>query len=110
MGKGRRGKILVWVACPAGVGSGTIIKLQADDVIKAQGLAKKVEVEAVSENLAKCEACDILLCTLNISKRLSKRLSIPVVGLKNVMSDKEYEDKLIPVIQQLLEQEARSSD
>ena len=105
MGKGKRGRILVWVACPAGVGSSTIIKLQAEDVIKANGFGKQVEVEAVSDTLAKTEACDIVLCTLNIANRYAKSLSIPVVGMVNVMSAKEYEDKLIPVIRQILDQE-----
>ena len=102
MGKGKRGKLLVWVACPAGVGSSTIIKLQAEQFIKDQGLGNEVEVDAVSDNMAKTEGSDILLCTLNLANRYSRDLSIPVVGLKNIMSTKEYEDNLLPVIQELL--------
>lgn len=106
MGKGKRGKILIWVACPAGVGSCVIITLQAQEFLDAQGLGKKIEIEAVSDNLAQSEGCDILLTTLNIAKRLEKQLDIPVVGLLNVMSDQEYQEKLLPVVKELLEKEA----
>jgi ascorbate PTS system EIIB component len=103
MGKGKRGLILVWIACPAGVGSSTIIKLQIEDVLRAHKLDRQVELETVSENHAMTEACDILLGTLNIANRLETRLKIPVVGIKNVMSNQEYEEKLLPVIRKLLE-------
>jgi len=102
MGKGRRGKLLIWAACPAGAGSSTLIKLQAEEAVRAAGLESQVEFEAISANYAKTEGCDILVCTLNLSDRFSKELSIPVVGIKNVMSKQEYQNSLIPVIHQLL--------
>jgi galactitol-specific phosphotransferase system IIB component len=70
-------------------------------------LSKFVEVEAVSDNLAQSQACDIILTTLNIANRLEKTLSIPVVGLLNVMGEAEYKEKLLPVINQLLEAEGK---
>ena len=109
MGKGKRGKILVWIACPAGVGSSTIIKLQAEEVIKEVGLENQVEFDAISANYAKTEGCDILLCTLNLSNRFSSELKIPVVGVKNVMNKQEYKDGLIPVIRQILDQDVKST-
>ena len=108
MGKGKRGLILVWIACPAGVGSSTIIKLQIEDVFRAHKLDKQVELETVSENHAMTEGSDIILATLNIANRLQTRLSIPVVGVKNVMNNKEYEDNLLPVIRKLLENKPQS--
>lgn len=107
MGKGKRGKLLIWAACPAGAGSSTLIKLQAEEATRAAGLDRLVEFEAISSNYAKTGGCDILVCTLNLSDRFSKELSIPVVGIKNVMSKQEYQNNLIPVIQRLLGQDAK---
>ncbi len=103
MGKGRQGRIKIWVACPAGVGSSTLIKIVVEEVMQEYGLNKAVEVETVGSDIAKIADCDILLCTLNLSSRFSKQLSIPVVGLKNVMDKKEYRDNLVPVVKQLME-------
>ena len=107
MGKGKRGKLLIWAACPAGAGSSTLIKLQAEEATRAAGLDSQVEFEAISSNYAKTGGCDILVCTLNLSDRFSKELSIPVVGIKNVMSKQEYQNNLIPVIQRLLGQDVK---
>ena len=106
MGRGRRGKLLISCSCPAGAGSSTMIMLQAQDVIDAHGLSNKVQLDAVGSSFINDNSCDILVCTINLSNKFSKELSrTPVVGLKNVMSAKEYEEKLLPIVNELLEKE-----
>jgi PTS system ascorbate-specific IIB component len=107
VGKGRLGRLLIYFTCPAGAGSSTIIKLQAQEVIEAHGLASKVELDAVASSVINANSCDILVCTLNLTSRFSKELPFPVVGLRNVMSVAEYEEKLLPVIRELLEKEGK---
>ncbi|HEY60317.1 MAG TPA: hypothetical protein G4N92_06495 [Anaerolineae bacterium] len=108
MGKGRRGKLLVWFACPAGAGSGTIIKLEAQDVIDAHGLTNKVELDAIACNVVTDLSCDIVVCTMNLVEMFKKMVTIPIVGIMNVMSAKEYEEKLLPVIYESLEKEEKN--
>jgi len=107
MGKGKQGKLLIYFTCPAGAGSSTMIKLQAKDVIEAHNLSSKVELDAVASSFINANSCDILVCTLNLSEKFSRTLPIPVVGLKNVMSNAEYEEKLLPIIRELLEKEGK---
>lgn len=107
MGKGMRGRLLVWFACPAGAGSSTIIKLMAQEVIDAHELTKKVELDAIACNVVTDSSCDIVVGTNNLVGMLKKMVTIPVIGLTNVMSKKEYEEKLLPVIYDLLEKEEK---
>jgi galactitol-specific phosphotransferase system IIB component len=104
MGKGKQGKILIWFTCPAGAGSSTMIMLQAKDYLQSKNLLDKVELEAMSLNFAKNNSADILVGTLNLAESV-KGIEVPFVGLKNVMSNKEYEEKLLPLIQEILEKE-----
>jgi galactitol-specific phosphotransferase system IIB component len=108
MGKGRAGKLLIWAACPAGAGSSTMIKLQAQDIVDAAGLGNKVELDAVGSSVVNAGSCDLVLCTLNLVPMLEKMSGVPVVGIKNVMSNQEYEEKLIPAIRKLLEKEPKN--
>lgn len=107
MGKGRKGRLLIYFTCPAGAGSSTMIKLTAQEVIDAHDLTYKVELDAVGSSVVNANSCDILVCTLNLSQRFARELPYPVVGLKNVVSPKEYEEKLLPVIYELLEEEGK---
>ena len=104
MGKGKQGKLLIYFTCPAGAGSSTMIKLQAQEVIDAHDLTYKVELDAVGSSFINENSCDILVCTLNLSEKFARELPYPVVGLLNVVSPKEYEEKLIPIIHELLEE------
>jgi galactitol-specific phosphotransferase system IIB component len=106
MGKGKRGKLLIYFTCPAGAGSSTMIKLKAQEVIDAHDLTYKVELDAVGSSFINENSCDILVCTLNLSEKFARELPYPVVGLKNVVSSTEYEEKMLPVIYKLLEAEA----
>jgi len=105
MGKGRRGKLLISCSCPAGAGSSTMIMLQAKEVLEAHGLGRKVQIDAVGSSFINDNSADILVCTMNLANKFSKKLTTPVVGMKNVMSAKEYEEKLLPVVKELLEKE-----
>ena len=107
MGRGSQGKLLVWFTCPAGAGSSTITKLQAQDVIDAHGLGNKVELDAIGSSMVTDQSCDIVVCTLNLVPMIGKMTTAPVIGLKNVMSNQEYEEKLLPVIYKLLEKEGK---
>ena len=107
MGKGIRGKLLVWFACPAGAGSSTIIKLQAQEVIDAHGLTNKVELDAIACNVVTDSSCDIVVGTNNLVPMFKKMVTIPIVGITNVMSTKEYEEKLLPEIYKLLKKEEK---
>ena len=102
MGKGSQGKLLIWFTCPAGAGSSTITKLQAQEVIDAHGLGNKVELDAIGSSMVNDQSCDIVVCTLNLVPMISKMTSAPVIGLKNIMNNQEYEEKLLPEINKLL--------
>jgi galactitol-specific phosphotransferase system IIB component len=107
MGKGKKGKLLIYFTCPAGAGSSTMIKLAAQEVIDAHDLTYKVELDAVGSSFINENSCDILVCTLNLSEKFARELPYPVVGLKNVVSPVEYEEKMLPVIYELLEAEGK---
>jgi ascorbate PTS system EIIB component len=107
MGKGSQGKLLIWFTCPAGAGSSTMIQLQAQDVIDAHGLSNKVQLDAIGSSMVTDQSCDIVVCTVNLVPMVAKMTTAPVIGLKNVMNNQEYEEKLLPVIQKLLEREGK---
>lgn len=107
MGKGKQGKLLIWFTCPAGAGSSTITQLQAQGVIDAHGLGNKVELDAIGSSMVSDQSSDLVVCTVNLVPMIKKMTTVPVVGLKNIMNDQEYEEKLLPEITKLLEKEGK---
>lgn len=86
------------VSCANGAGTSLMMKLTLDKVIKRNNIqATKVHHCALSEGKGQAKMYDITLCPLAFINEFKQAIDAGkiVIGLKNPISDKEMEEKLI---------------
>ena len=87
----------VLVSCANGSGTSLMMKLTAEKVIKKLGLeVSKLHHCSLSEGKSAATQYDVVLCPLNFINMFddAKKKGITVIGLRNVLSADEMEEKM----------------
>lgn len=89
----------IMVVCGFGLGSSMILKLKLDSVLKTHGL--KADTFCADTTTAVGQKYDILFTSKELLS-FFKNSSGPVVVISNFLSEKEIEEKGLPVIRQFI--------
>jgi len=90
--------IKVLVACANGAGSSLLMKINVDKVLKKLGVpVQKIHHCSLSEGKSSASQYDVVFCPLNFITMFQYSIDkgITVIGLRNVMSQVEAEEKII---------------
>ena len=84
------------VCCANGSGSSLMAQMALDKVLKRNGMKCKTHHAPLSEGRGSAAQYDVLLCAQNFANMFAdtEAKGVKVIPLKNVMSDKEIEEKL----------------
>ncbi len=85
------------VACANGAGSSLMLKMKAEQVLKSLGIDAKIHHCAISEGKGLAPRYDLVFTALNFVNMFDSAVEkgITVIGIKNVMSDKEIKEKFM---------------
>ncbi len=86
-------------ACGNGMGTSMIIKLKVEKIVKEMGI-ENVSVEALSAGQAKGMVVnsDIIICSTHLVDQFDSFQRAKIIGVKNLMDEKEIEKALKQVI------------
>ena len=86
----------VLAACGKGMGSCQIISMRLNTVFKKLGIDAKVTSSNVSMAKSTATSYDVLFCgqTLVPNFKTAESKGVVVIGLKNLVSEKEMEEKI----------------
>lgn len=87
----------ILVCCANGAGSSLMMKMTLEKVLKNGGVkAGRIHHCALSEGKSAAMNFDVVLCAQNFANMFkdAEKKGTVVVGLKNIMSSKEMEEKL----------------
>ena len=86
----------VLAACGNGMGSCQIISMRLNTVFKKLGIDAKVTSSNVSMAKSTATSYDVLFCgqTLVPNFKTAESKGVVVIGLKNLVSEKEMEEKI----------------
>ncbi len=86
----------VLTACGQGLGSCQIISMRLNAVFKRLGIDAKVTSSNVSMAKSTATSYDVLFCgqTLVPNFKTAESKGVVVIGLKNLVSEKEMEEKI----------------
>lgn len=85
--------------CGSGMGTSMIIRLKVEKVLKELGVERfKVEALGLGQGKSLVDSFDVVLCTNNFVSELRPRKA-KVVGLKNIMDEKDIKNALSQVLE-----------
>ncbi len=90
--------IRVLVSCANGAGSSLLMKMNVDKVLKKLGVPiQQIHHCSLSEGKSSATKFDVVFCPLNFINMFDDAVSkgTLVIGLRNVMSEKEATEKII---------------
>lgn len=90
--------IKILVSCANGAGTSMMMKLRTEKAVKDLGLqVQTIHHCSISEGKSAAMGYDVVLCPLNFVDMFeaASKKGIPVVGIRNVLSDKEIKEKLV---------------
>lgn len=93
-------RLKVVTVCGCGLGSSLIAKMNIDDILSKHKINASIETADGSSALG--EKCDLYVTTTQFESQLSTSES-PVVAVSNLVNKDELEEKLMPVVNQLLQ-------
>ena len=88
----------IMVSCANGAGTSLMMKMSVEKAVKRLGLPKQtIHHCSLSEGKSSAANYDLVLCPLNFIEmfRDAENKGVKVIGLRNVMSDKEVMEKLV---------------
>jgi len=89
--------IKIGCVCGMGLGSGLLVKMGVDNVLKAAGFKEGTwQCEVLDVSTARQPGINIYVTTSEFSRNL-KDLGAEVVEVKNLFNEKEISEKLVPV-------------
>lgn len=95
-------KVNILFVCGAGLGSSFAAQMAAEDVLNKYKVEAKLDHVDIST--AASVGPDIIITAQNFEKQFAKfnidQDKTSIIFLKNIVSSKEIEEKLIPVLQQ----------
>jgi PTS system ascorbate-specific IIB component len=92
----RKMTLKVLAACGQGLGSCQIITMKLNSVFKKMGIEAKVTSSNVSMAKSTATSYDVLFCgqTLLPNFKAAESKGVVLIGLKNIVSEKEMEEKI----------------
>ena len=87
----------VIAACGSGMGSSQIIKMKITKVFKKLGIDVTIQHSSVGEAKRQASSFDVVFCSevLKSNFKRAEDSGTIVIGLKNVLSEKEIEEKVM---------------
>ncbi|EES50910.1 PTS sugar transporter subunit IIB [Clostridium botulinum] len=87
----------VIAACGSGMGSSQIIKMKISKVFKKLGIDVAIQHNSVGEAKSQASNFDVVFCSevLKSNFKRAEDSGTIVIGLRNVLSEKEIEEKVI---------------
>lgn len=88
----------ILVACANGAGTSLMMKMTAERVTKKLGMGvADIHHCALSEGVSSARQYDIVFAPLNFKNMYdeAEKVGVTVIGLRNVLSDKEMEEALV---------------
>ncbi|GAA0740988.1 PTS sugar transporter subunit IIB [Clostridium oceanicum] len=92
-------RINVITVCGCGLGTSLMLLMDVQSIGKKQGI--EVRGEAVDLGTARSKSPELFITSEEIAKKLD--VEKPLVAIKNILDKKEIEDKVIPVIKEIIE-------
>ncbi|MGB7472855.1 PTS sugar transporter subunit IIB [Trichococcus sp.] len=90
----------VLAACGSGMGSSQIIKMKITNVFKKLNIPLEIHHCAVSEAKTLAPSYDVVVCSnalLDVFKNVDQSKT-KIIGLKNLLSEKEIEEKVREIV------------
>jgi PTS system ascorbate-specific IIB component len=87
----------VVAACGNGLGSSQIIKMKIEKVFKKLGIPAAIDHMSIGEAKNTENNYDILFCSIGLTSSFSnlRNKETKIIGLQNLLSETEIEEKLI---------------
>ena len=87
----------VIVACANGAGSSLMIKLKVEKVLKKLEIPASIHHCSLSEGKSSATQFNVVFCPLNFISMFdrAKESGVTVIGLRNILSEVEIEEKLL---------------
>lgn len=87
--------IKVVVACGSGMGSSQMIKMKVEKVLKKMGVAAELHHTNIGEAKTTASSYNVIVCPENLASTFDGvKDKVTVITLKNLLSEKEIEEKL----------------
>jgi PTS system ascorbate-specific IIB component len=100
--------IKIAAVCGMGLGSGLLVRMGIERVLKRAGYNEKdFNVEVADISTAKAVWPDIFVTSTEFATRL-RELNTPVVEVFNLFDEKEISEKLLPVYREVVEKKGKS--
>ena len=92
-------KLRIMAVCGFGLGSSLVLRITVDEVLKAHRI--KAETFSCDADTALGQTFDLVVASGEMEDLL-KSVEAPVITIENFLSSEEVEEKLLPVIEELL--------
>lgn len=84
----------VIVACGCGMGSSQMMKMRAQEVFKKLGIEVSIHHTSIDEAKSSANDYDVIIVSAALARNFQNTKTV-VIGLKNILSKAEIEEKLI---------------
>lgn len=85
-------------ACGNGMGTSMIIKLKVEKICKSLNVESSVEALSMGQAKGLVNSADIIICSTHLIDNFDASKKAKIVGVKNLMDEKEIEAALSKVI------------
>ena len=85
-------------ACGNGMGTSMIIKLKVEKICKSLNVEANVEALSIGQAKALVSSADIIICSKHLTDNFDGTKKAKIVGIKNLMDEKEIEAGLGKVL------------
>lgn len=92
--------IRIMAVCGMGLGSGLMVRMQIEKVLKEAGIAAAVEVSDISSARGIGQKVDIVVTSEDLAPQIGS-IDAVIIPLRNLIDLNELRNKLIPVIKAL---------
>jgi PTS system ascorbate-specific IIB component len=98
----KRNDLTIMTVCGAGVGSSVLLRANILKLLDKYGI--KAQVITADPLTAKGQKADIIVTQEAFKKSLEGTQARKIIFLKNLVSSKELEEKLIPAVKEIISQ------
>lgn len=91
-------KLKIIAACGNGMGTSMIIKLKVEKITKLLGIDATVEALSMGQSKGMTNSTDIIICSTHLANEFNHNQRAKILGVRNLMDEKEIEAALKIVI------------
>ena len=95
----------IMAVCGFGLGSSLVLRITVDEVLQKHDI--KAETFSSDADTAVGQSYDLVVASREM-KHLFKDVDVPVIIIDNFLSREEVEEKVLPVVRQLQNQDERN--